>query len=673
MKRLLWSLSGGVTLLLILLGGLAWLLATANGFRWLTSELSVLSQGRLTIEGVEGHLLSPQLAVRQLDITSDTRRIRVEHARLDWQPRALWHRRLDIRQLTVQRVEVDILKPSAEPTLVPSSLRLPLGLEFGPARIDLARLDIRDAGQTLSFTDIRLGVAGVQNVWRLQLDSFVSPWASVRGRANIGQDAPFALSGHLDAASREPLPVNAALDLQGRLDAVQFKLEASAKGMRVMASGEVAPFADRVLPRLLVAGQGIDPAQWADGAPTARLAFSGVFEQQPGKRLLGTFSLNNADAGKFDKGRMPLVALAGAVLGDARHADFSALEIDLGAAGRLAGDGQWRDGKFALNLASDRLNLAGLHDSLYTSSIRTALQLSGDALRQRLHARVDGNYGQGQFVLTHDAEKLVVETLDLSGKHGGHVTASGRLSLTDKRAFAAQFDVARFNPARFGAFPQARLNARGQVTGALMPGFSIQAGFELPPGELEGHPVVGKGRVNLAAGRLYDTEVDVNLAGNTVWLRGDYAKSKVQANWKIHAPALDRLARLGTRYLGVALAGQLESEGSLSGTPAQPQTKMNAQAHGLRLPGGIAADSLQLQLDMQASASGAFNGELLGNGLALGGQTLPSARVEVQGRRSAHTIALDARLPEWHVTAHAQGGLDAARVWRGRLLQAELQ
>ncbi|MBS1147337.1 MAG: hypothetical protein H6R08_1513 [Proteobacteria bacterium] len=79
MKRLLWSLSGGVTLLLILLGlillgGLAWLLATADGFRWLTGELSVLSQGKLKIDGVEGHLMSPQLAVRQLEITSSRAR-----------------------------------------------------------------------------------------------------------------------------------------------------------------------------------------------------------------------------------------------------------------------------------------------------------------------------------------------------------------------------------------------------------------------------------------------------------------------------------------------------------------------------------------------------------------------------------------------------------------------
>ena len=117
MKRLLWSLSGGVTLLLILLGGLAWLLATADGFRWLSSELSVLSQGKLKIEGVEGHLFSPQLLVRNLEIASDTKHIRIVHARLDWQPRALWHRRLDIRQLT----------PAQLPGLASYSRALPCG------------------------------------------------------------------------------------------------------------------------------------------------------------------------------------------------------------------------------------------------------------------------------------------------------------------------------------------------------------------------------------------------------------------------------------------------------------------------------------------------------------------------------------------------------------------
>lgn len=672
MKRLLWVFVGVVMLLLALLGGLAWLATTPDGFRWLTRELTTLSQGKLKIEGVEGHLLSPQLGVRQLEFSTATKRIRVEHARLDWQPRALWQRRLAINQLTIKRVEVETLKPSLEPATLPTSLSLPFGLVLDPARIDLAQLDIRRSGLALRFSDIRLGVAGAQHVWRLQLDSLVTPWANLRGQASIGQDAPFALSGQLNAVRSKPLPLDAVLDMQGKLEAIQFKMDAAAKDMSLMASGEMTPFADWLVPRLLVAGQGIDPAQWSEGAPTARLAFSGIFEQQSGKRLLGTFSLSNADSGKLDNGRLPLVQMVGAVLGDAKHADFSALEIDLGAAGRMTGDGQWRDGQFVLNLDSDRLSLAGLHGSLHESRTSTTLRLSGDSARQRLHAKLGGDYGQGQFVLTHDVEKLVLETLDLSGRHGGQVTATGRLTLTGKRKFAAKFDITRFNPARFGAFPRASLNARGQVAGALLPGVSLNAGFELPPGELEGHPVVGKGRVNFAAGRLYDTEVDVNLAGNKVRVRGDYSKSRVQANWVIHAPALQRLARLGTRYLGVELAGQLDSEGSVSGSPTQPQIKMNAQARGLRLPGGIAADNLTLQLDMQASAKGAFNGELLGSGLALGGQTVSSARVVMRGQRSAHAIELDARLPEWQVMLRAQGGLDAALVWRGRLLQAAL-
>ncbi len=672
MKRLLWTFVALVLLLLALLGGLGWLAATPDGMRWLTGELSSLSQGRLKIEGVEGHLLSPSLAVRTLEFNSATQRIRVEQARLDWQPRALWQRRLVIQQLSAQRVVVEMLKPSVEPSTLPASLRLPFGLVLEPARVELARLDILKAGQTLRFADVRLGVAGNGARWQLQLDSLVTPWASVRGQASIAQDAPFALRGRFDALRGDPLPAQAGLDLQGRLDAIQFKLDATAKDMNALASGEVAPFADLLLPRLLVAGQGINPAQWVAGAPTARLAFSGVFEQQPGQRLLGSFSLSNTDAGKLDSGRLPLMQLVGAVLGDAQSADFSALEIDLGAAGRLAGDGQWRNGRFTLNLDSDHLNLAGLHSSLYASRIQTALQLSGDSARQRLHARIDGNYGQGQFALTHDAGSLLLEALDLSGKHGGQVAASGRMNLGGTQAFSAKFDIARFNPARFGAFPQARLNARGEVSGALKPGIRLKAGFELPPGQLEGHPVVGKGRLNFAAGRLFDTEVDVNLAGNTVQLSGEYSKSRVQAKWNIHAPALNRLARLGTRYLGVALAGQLDSAGSVSGNPRQPQIKMKAQARGLRLPGGIAADSLDLRLDMQASPSGVFNGEVLGSGLALGGQSVSSARALVQGRRNAHRIELDARLPDWQLMLRAQGGLDAAQVWHGHLQQATL-
>jgi translocation and assembly module TamB len=665
----------------LLVGGAVALLGTAEGFRWLTGGLAALSQGRLKIEGVEGHLLAP-LSVRHLEINRDTTRIRIEHAHLEWRPRALWNRSLDIRLLSAQRVEVETLKPSVEPAQVPTSLRLPFGIALEPAHIDLAQLDIRQAGQTLHFSAIRLGVVDAGDAWRLQLGSFVSAWAKVDGQAQLGKDAPFLLAARLDAAHDVPMPVTVALGLQGRLEAIAFKLDAAAKDMTFHASGEVAPFAGIMLPHLLVVGQGIDPARLVEGAPVARLSFSGLFEEQPGKRLLGTFSLHNARAGKLNAQRLPLVELSGAVLGDVKHADFSALNVDLGEVGRLTGGGQWRAGRFGLNLASDRLNLAGLHGSFYPSRIRTALQLSGDAERQHLRAEVAGSYGQGQFVVTHDAAKLALETADFTGLHGGHVSAQASLNLTGGRAFAAKLDLARFNPARFGAFPQGQLNARGQIDGALTPDFNIKARFELPPGELEGNPVTGKGRLHYARGRLDDTEVDVNLAGNRAQVRGEYEKSRMRMNWVIHAPALERLGRLGLRYLGVEFAGQLDSEGTLSGPPARPQIKMNARARALRLPGGLAADSLDMQLDLQTVSNGAFNGKLLGRGLALGDQTVSFAHIGLQGRRAAHVIGLEFQLKDgsmaagsrdWHAVARLQGGLDDALIWRGRLLAADIE
>src|SRR5690606_34688853 len=97
-------------------------------------------------------------------------------------------------------------------------------------------------------------------------------------------------------------------------------------------------------------------------------------------------SLANQQAGRLDQNRLPLTSLTGAVLGDSTNADFSALSIDLGAAGQFAGVGQWRDGRFAISLNSPGLNLASVHRDLHPTRMRTALQMSGDAAGQTLTA-----------------------------------------------------------------------------------------------------------------------------------------------------------------------------------------------------------------------------------------------------------------------------------------------
>ncbi len=654
MKRVAWGLVALLIGIAGLLAAVLWLTTTATGFLWLAKQATPLSDGRLVLEGVEGHL-GTSVHIQKLIIRTDTQRITLRQAQLDWQPRSLWHRLVNIDLLAAQQVQVEILKKDPTPLSAPDTLRWPLDIRV--AAWDIAQLDIIDADQTLGFHALHGRVEGTGDRFDL-IAAARTPWADVSGQLALGKDAPFKLQGHLNATRNDPLPVNATLALQGHLAAMVFELNARAHNMQLMASGEAAPFAPVRLPRLLVAGQGIDPRQFAADAPQADLAFSGIFEGQPGERLLGTFSLSNQLAGRLDQERLPLANLTGAVVGDSVHADFSALEIDLGAAGRFAGDGQWRDGKFAVNLSSPNLNLAGVHRTLNATHMQSALTLQGDAKQQTLTAHVAESWGQGSFTLRLADAVLSLQDAAFNGQ-AGQLTASGRLQLDAGRAFSAKFDASQINPARFGKYPRGRLNAQGAVSGVLLPAPQVQAQFTLPPGEFDGRPVKGHGHLNYANRHLTEADIDLDMAGNRALLKGAYGRAGDRMVWDINAPALARL--------NLGLAGRLTSSGTLSGDPLQPQIEAQIEASGLRLPGEIAADSLSLQLNLQAAASGAFKGQMDARGIAVAGQRIRSARASIQGRRDAHTLTFDAQLPEWQVAASLSGGLDAKQVWRGQL------
>jgi translocation and assembly module TamB len=642
-------------LLALLTGALAVLTATPGGFGWLTRTLTSMTQGRVKLEGVAGDLFGP-LSIRRIEVLTDSTRITVENARLQWQARDLLHGRLDIGLLAARRVTLDILKKSPEPLSPPPTLRLPFVLNIG--QLDVAEIVLRDPLGALILRDARLRVTDEGAGYRLQLTSLSTPKAWVRGQVQLNKDAPFAVRGGFQAQASLPAPVMARLTLQGMLAAIRARIEAHAEGMDFAASGDVAPFAEVMLTRLVVAGRGIDPGRLHPGAPRANLAFSGVFEGRPGERLLGAFSLANSRAGRLDEGRLPLVNLRGAVLGDPEQADFTALELDLGPAGRFGGDGEWRAGQYRLNLDSPQMNLAGLHRSLYPTRIKGAFQLVGNAARQRFSGQLAEGDRQGRFSVDYEAGLFKLTELDFSSR-GAKLNASGRLNLAGRRDFAAQFNLAGLNPAHFGRFPSARLMARGEVEGRLQPELFLRTRFELPDGELEGRPLRGRGRLSYERGSLRDAEVDLNLADNLIWLGGNYGRPGDKLVWSVNAPALGRL--------GLGFSGRLSSRGTLSGSLAQPRVDLAADAQALRLPGVGEAENLSLKLELRAPADGALHGELIGQDLLLAGQKIASARVSVQGRRSAHEIAIETRLADWNGDARLQGGLDADGLWRGRI------
>lgn len=661
MKRAGWLLAGLAGLLALLLAGAALLATTATGFRWLTDATSALSGERVKFEGVNGHLGAP-IAIGRFALVTPMRRIEVEDLRLRWQPRALWARRLEIELLAARVVRVNVLREDTKPPELPASLRLPLDLSV--RTFDVARLEFTNAGSTWIFRRLHARLDGHGERYRLSGARVLTPWADLSGRLELGKDAPFVLQGSIDAISRQPLPLQAGLRLAGSLAALRFEGDVTGEGMNLVARGEAAPFAEVRLRRLLLAGQGIDPRRFAPNAPSADLAFSGVFEGRSGERLIGTFSLSNARAGRLDQQRLPLANLSGALFGDFAAAELSAVTIDLGAAGRLTGSGQWRAGRAVLDLASPRLNLAGLHGALHATRMQTRLQLAGDASRQTLGGTFAEAWGQGRFALSRDAVRIRLENLQFHGP-GGRLVASGDMRNDAGRAFAAKFDATAIDPARFGKFPRARLNLRGALSGALAPQPRLLAQFTLPPGELQGSPLHGHGRVRYAERHLADADIDLDLAGNRATVQGAFGRAGDRLRWDIDAPDLGRLK--------FGLGGRLTSRGSIAGDPAAPDVAMQLVARQLRLPGDIAADRVDLALTLQATAAGAFEGQVDARGVRLAGQRLASLDAALSGRRAAHTLTLDAALAQGRLRARLAGGLGVDNVWRGRLDQASLQ
>ena len=643
----------------------AYLVATPSGFQALARAAVALSGGRLAIEGAEG-TLAGSFRIRQLRLDTATQRIALDELRVDWRPRALRRGLVDVDLLAARTLHITVIQPDDTPAEAPASLRTPLDVRV--RAVDLARFARTDpGGATFEITGLRAALDGRGDRWRLEGVTAVTPWAEATAALELDKDAPFALAGHVAAVRAEPLPVEARAGFKGTLLAPQFDVEAGAGDMRFIARGEAAPFARTPLVSLLVAGEGIDPRRFAPDAPAADFAFSGVFEGRPGARLFGSFSLANRLPGRLDRQRLPLIALSGAVLGDAEQADFSDLVVDLGGVGRLAGQGAWRDGRAKLDLAGARLDLAGLHRDLASTRLDAHLELAGDAARQTLSGTLKESWGQGRFSLLHADRVLALTEAEFAGA-AGRLVAYGTLMLDASRAFALNFDASRINPARFGALPQGRLNVRGEASGAFAPSPMLDVRLSLPPGELEGRPVHGQATLRYADEHLATADADLELAGNRVRAKGAWGRAGDRLDWDIDAPALARL--------NLGLAGRLTSQGSLSGRPDAPAIAGHAEAAGLHLPGGIAVAGLNARLNLVASAQGAFDGMLDARGVTLAGRTLTRAQATLAGRRDAHTLNLDASLPglpDWRVRATLAGGLDAASVWRGQLRTATVE
>lgn len=650
---------GLLAALSILAAALVWLAASEPALRFLLRQAENLSGGKLAIVGVHGALLGP-LRIEQLRLEGEEKRFELRELRLDWSPRELWQRHLRIDQLELRELRVIELKPSAEPMRPPESLRLPFSLGLPRARLDL--LVIKTAGREWRFDEIEFGLDKPADTYRLDLRALTTPWGRALGQVRLAESAPFRLAG--EARFR-----HASGELTARagdqLDRFELTADAALAGGRGQAELWLTPFASRPLESARISAEQIDPARWDKTLPQASLNLLAELRGQEGDKFGGKFggnlTLRNTLPGTWDKIRLPFREVTAQIDGNVEAVTLRTLRLDLDRAGKFSGDGHIDAAGVRLDLHTERFDPRGLHGKLRALPLAGDIQLRGDRERQRLLADLGYQRYRLRLEAEHHQRVLRFEQARLSSG-AGSLSLFGELSLEAGHPFDLAGALEGFDPAAYGAYPSARVNASFNLAGRLAPAPSARLSFAIADSHFRRLPLSGQGNLRLAENRLWDSAATLRLGANQLDLRGAFGAAGDRVSLQLKARQLD--------VIHGALSGQIEASGTLAGTLAAPAGQLEIEARDLGWGKDYRLGALRgrARVDQGLDGNLALDAKLAR--LRAPQLELAEASIAAAGTRGRHTLRLAASNPAFDLDADLAGGLSEAAgkpEWSGRV------
>ena len=664
---------------------LFWILATEAGLRALSAAAQWAVPALQQVEVESGSLLSsPRL--RSVRYDDGSLRIDASGFALDWQPAALFSRRLDIAQLRLDVLRI-ATTPSDAPPSVPAGLSLPLGLR-GP--LTVGRIVLADHAQPdvdkLLLTDLQaqLDSDGVSH--RLSDLSLVTPWGTLTGATTLGGDAPFALAGELAFAGPDYL---ARVLLGGALaDGVTATLQAQGFGLSGNAQVSARPFAEQPLTSLRLALDEFDPQRLHASAPSGRWTVDADLKPRDGDALtlVGPLRAENRAAGRVDQGQVPVTSLSAQIEASTAQIELRDLSVLLaGGGGDIRGTAGWRAGgdlpvQAALVLRD--IDTAALHARGLPTRLGGRVDIKASGERQQFDVDLDDRGPRRLALVARGAvaqQQLVLEQAQLSAQ-GAQATLAGTLKLDDTLAFRLDGRLQKFDPSAFARLPAASLSAAFTANGQVRPGIDARVALDFAPSTLMGEPLSGAVRGRVQGTRLSDADIRLDWAGNRLAARGAFggATGRVQdvLDWTLDARRLGALRAL----TGVELAGRISGSGSLAGTLGAPNGTLKLDAVALTLGdlGSVARAGVDARLE--PGAQGLLR--LTASATDLRSPSAPapieSVRLDIDGTRAMHRLSADVRtapLPAANGDAPARQSLELAargaladgRSWSGTI------
>ena len=578
----------GVVVVGVVLGGAVWYLGRETTLQMIAQRVANASGGKLTLSGVSGSLYG-HMHIGHVVFRSETSVTTADDIDIDWKPWQYLSRGVEIDKLYARVVRVETLKESTEPTTMPTRLAPPFKIAVEDAR--LAKAIFVNKGATTEIDDIRVRVHGDKAQWKLDYASANTPWGQVAAKGGIANTLPYKLDADASltqsqpaapAQTEAPPSLGAQLKLHASGDLQKTVIDATGQAARAQGKAQIvmSPFADIPLQAFTLDAHNIDPGFFSPTLPSADLNLAVAVRLDPNRNIAGTVNLTNDGAvGTLDQQRLPLRAMRGQLGGSLASMRITDVLIDVGSAGRFTGSGSVQRGpdeqglgtaEFALH--TDRFDLHDVYGSMKPTQIAGDIKVANTKDTQTLDVNLSdaGLRLAAQAALADNV--LTVRDARLSaGKSSVRIT--GNANLKDSKPFKANAVVSRFNPADFGKFPQADINAEINAAGALAPQWKVAADFAVRPSRLFDQPLSGRGKLDADATHVHDVDATLALGQNTVDLRGAFGKPGERLTWKVDGK---QLAALRSDLYGAVLAS-----GVVTGTMAAPRTTFEVDARNL--------------------------------------------------------------------------------------------
>lgn len=650
--RLLSSLS-----IAAVFAGLIWLLGSEPAAQALAQLVTRVSSGHIQISGVSGSLFNA-FSIQRLTWISTGKNITLNQLKFAWQPSQLWqHSQLHITQLSIQTLDIQLLQSDNQPTKPPATLRLPFDLVLPAARIQT--LHLQRGNQQILIQPLTLSLHYINHHYQLQSKA-QSTWGNGQLHLDLADQQPYAVNGQIGLSLRDGVH-DYAVDtrLQGSLTQLVLHSTGKAGEAQGTLQAQLSPFVAQPLTQAALTVSHFNPADIADGLPTARIDGSARVVPVSLTAYRGEIHLTNQQPGTLDQQRLPVARMDTTFNGNATALTLADLSVELNGKGTISGSGQWHDNGLDLHLQARQIDLHALMQSLRPTQLHGALAMHMNAQQQQFSAQLAQADYLMDIVGTYQKQHLTLTSAKLrNGKSS--LDFKGEMAFNGTRNFSAQGHLVEFNPAQFGRYPVAHINASFTTAGQIQPQLQTRLQLDIHNSRFNNAPLQGQASLYIAKQRLWNSHVQFQLGPNQLALQGSFGMPQDRLTWQLNAPDISTL--------GPAFSGMLKANGVLHGSFNQPAGEMTAQGSQLNWQSHAHIAQLNAHLAIGAGSNGRINLSADLRDFQAGKMRLDSGNLYVNGTRHKHTATLVAKNPSLNFTATLQGSLNQ-QSWSGQIMQ----